>query len=238
MNLSELSKSHRKLAALYIESKKKMKYGGNPVPKKDKNYIISIVNDQRRCFSVIEYNDGWEADSNNGKVHDRSVPCIEMISYHSEQENNISESEFISLLMEIIEIYSTFDLNNNVIICSRTNGAGRIVFDAIRNEVREMIDPENVRFFPLSRRLKTGVEQFKNPGKGWEMTAADEKNCLNAMKTAEGEGFFTLVTDRSRSMFQLATSIDSKEQQDIESFQYVWMMLSFIRLYSMSLFPD
>ena len=55
------------------------------------------------------------------------------------------------------------------------------------------------------------------------------------MKTAQEQGYFTLATDNSKNMFQM-TSVDYSEQKEIDSFMYVWMMLSFIRLSSMSLF--
>ena len=235
MDHKQLRKAHPQLFRLWVESKKALKFGDSdpgPVPQKDKNYVLSVVNDKERCFTVIEYNDGWVSDTRDKKVQDINIPSREIISFQSQ---DISENNFISLLMDIIQIYSTEDLENQILACFRTNGAGRIAFNAVRNEVNAL-DLENIQFFPTARRSKYGGEElFSGIGKGWEMSVSEEKKCLDAMKTAQEQGYFTLATDNSRNMFQM-TSVDYSEQKEIDSFMYVWMMLSFIRLSSMSLF--
>jgi hypothetical protein len=232
MDHKQLRKEHPELFKLWVDYG--LKYGGNPVPQEGKNYIISIVNSLPRCFTIIEYNDGWVADSKDGKVQDIHIPSREIISY---QGQKIAETQFISLLIDIIEIYSTDELSNQLIICCKTNGAGQIVFDALRKELINVLSHENVKFFPTSRRSKYGKELFTKPGLGWEISSSEEKDYLDSMKTALEQGYFTLATDRSKAMFEL-TSVDYTEQKEIEPFMYCWMMLSFIRLSTMNLFME
>jgi len=236
MNQKDLRKSHPELFRLWVRHK--FKVGDNPTPQQDKNYIIAIVNDTRRCFVVLEYNDGWYSESEQDEAgnftgQDINIPSKEIISYQSQE---ISENNFTALLIELIKVYSSEDLNNNLIVCIRTNGAGKIAFNSVRKEVRAQ-DLENVQFFPTSRRSKSGSDIFKTQVKrlsqGWEMTVLDEKNCFDAMRTSQGQGYFILFADKSRQMFQLTSS---EEQIDIEPFMYCWYMLSFIRLSTMSLF--
>lgn len=233
-----LRKAHPKLFKLWV--KHKFKYGDNPIPQQNKNYIISIVNDTRRCFVVLEYNDGWYSEDSQ----DINIPSKEIISYTGTEKDehgndtHPSENNFIALLIEIIKVYSTEELNNQLIICIRTNGPGRIVFDAVRKEVYAQ-EIENIQFFPTSRRSKYGKDIFKTQvkrlGQGWEMTVLDEKNCFDAMKTSKEQGYFVLVADKSKQMFEL-TSFE--ELKDIEHFMYCWFMLSFIRLSTMHLFSE
>ncbi len=238
MDQKTLRKLHPELFRLWVRHK--FKYGDNPIPQQDKNYIISIVNDTRRCFVVLEYNDGWYSEDSQNI----NIPSKEIISYtgieKDENGNDIhpSENNFISLLIDIIRIYSTEDLENQLIVCVRTNGPGRIAFDAIRKEVQAQ-DIENVQFFPTSRRSKYGKEIFKTQVKrlsqGWEMTKLDETNCFDAMRTAQEQGYFILVAEKSKQVFQL---ISSEEQLNIEHFTFCWYMLSFIRLNTMQLFSE
>ena len=245
MDQKTLRKLHPELFRLWVRHK--FKFGDDPTPQKDKNYIISIVNDSRRCFVVLEYNDGWYSESEedgNGNLssQDINIPSKEIIIYtgieKDENGNDIhpSENNFISLLTDIIRIYSTEDLENQSIVCVRTNGPGRIAFDAIRKETQAQ-DIENVQFFPTSRRSKYGKEIFKTQVKrlsqGWEMTTLDEKNCFDAMRTAQEQGYFILVADKSKQVFQLTSS---EEQLEVEPFAFCWFMLSFIRLNVMQLF--
>lgn len=233
MNERQLRKEHPELFKLWVETKFKFGIHENgPVPQKDKNYIISVVNESFRCFTVVEYNDGWISDSRDGKVQDVNIPSREIISFQSQ---DISENDFISLLIDIIRIYSTFDLNNQVVACFRTNGAGKIVFDSVKSFIIDDHEIDNVKFFPTTRRTKDGREIFTRIGRGWEMTAAHEKDCLDSMKTAQEQRYFDLATDNSRNMFRM-TSVDYSEHKEIDSFMYVWMMLSFIRLSSMGIF--
>jgi len=236
MNQKELRKAHPELFRLWVRHK--FKVGDDPAPQQDKNYIISIVNDSRRCFVVLEYNDGWYSESeedDNGNLigQDINIPSKEIISY---QNQEISENNFIALLIDIIKVYSSEDLENNLIVCVRTNGAGRIAFDAIRKEVMAQ-DIDNVQFFPTSRRSKYGKDIFKTQvkrlGQGWEMTTLDEKNCFDAMRTAQEQGYFIFMASKTKQVFQLTSS---EEQLDIEPFMYCWFMLSFIRLNVMQLF--
>jgi hypothetical protein len=235
MNPKQLRKEHPELFRLWVESKKALRFGDSdpgPIPQKDKNYIISIVNDQRKCFSVIEYNDGWATDDQKGKVQDVNVPSREVISFQSQ---DISENEFIALLIDIMRVYSSFELDNDLIACFRTNGAGKIVFDAVKSYIQSDMTFEDIKYFPTARRTKSGKELFTRTGRGWEMTAAHEKDCLDSMKTAEEQRYFVLATDNSKNMFQM-TSVDYSEQKEIDSFMYVWMMISFIRLNMVNLF--
>ena len=229
MNKKEFHKLHPELFRIYVRHK--FKYGDNPTPQQDKNYIISIVNDTRRCFVVLEYNDGWYSEDGQNI----NITSKEIISY---QDQSISENNFIVLLTEIIKVYSSEDLNNNLLVCVRTNGAGRIAFDAIRKEVQTQ-DIDNIQFFPTSRRSKYGNDIFKTQvkrlGQGWEMTTLDEKNCFDAMRTALDLRFFVLVADKSKQVFELTSS---EEQIDIEPFAFCWFMLSFIRLNVMQLFSE
>ena len=229
MNQKEFRKSNPELFRLYVRHK--FKFGDNPTPQQDKNYIIAIVNDTRRCFVVLEYNDGWYSEDGQ----DINIPSKEIISY---QNQEISENNFISLLTELIKVYSSEDLENQLMVCVRTNGAGRIAFDAIRKEVQTQ-DIDNVQFFPTSRRSKYGKDIFKTKLKrlsqGWEMTKLDETNCFDAMRTAQEQGYFILVADKSKQVFQLTSS---EEQLDIEPFAFCWFMLSFIRLSTMQLFSE
>lgn len=229
MDYKKLRKLHPELLRLCVRHT--LKYGENPIPQKDKNYIISIVSESRRCFVVLEYNDGWYAEDNQ----DINIPSREVLSFANNTE--ISENNFISLLIDIVKIYSTDKLNNQVVICNRTNGAGRVVFDAMRKEIHNMLSLENIQFFPTSRRSKYGKDIFKAKIKrlsqGWEMTVLDEKNCFDAMRTAQEQAFFTLATDKSKQMFDL---ISFEEQLSFEPFFYCWSMLSFIRLSAMNLF--
>ncbi len=235
MDHKQLRKEHPELFKLWVTSKKELRFGDSdpgPVPQKDKNYIISVVNESFRCFSVIEYNDGWTSDAREGKVQDIKIPSREVLSF---ENKDISENAFISLLMDILRIYSTYDLNNQILACFRTNGAGRIAFNAVRNEVNAL-DLENIQFFPTARRSKYGGEElFTRIGKGWEISAGEERKCWDAMKTAQEQGYFTLAIDISKNAFQM-TSVDYSEQKEIDPFMFVWMMLSFIRLSSMGLF--
>lgn len=233
MDHKQLRKAHPQLFRLWVVHK--FKYGETetgPVPQKDKNYVLSVVNDKERCFTVIEYNDGWISDSREGEAQDTNVPSREIMSF---QSKDISENSFISLLIDIIRTYSTDDINNQLVAIFRTNPPGSIAFNAVRSQVDDDMTIENVKFFPTARRTKHGKELFTRIGRGWEMTVAHEKDCLDAMKTAEEQEFFALATDNSRNMFQM-TSVDYSEQKEIDSFMYVWMMLSFVRLSSMSLF--
>ena len=229
MNQREFRKQNPELFRLWVRHK--FKFGENPIPQKDKNYIIAIVNDSWRCFVVLEYNDGWYSKNENDKTQDINIPSKEIISFQSQ---DISENEFESLLIEIIKIYSTEDLNNQLVICCRTNGPGQIVFDFLRKEIN-MLEIDNVTIFPTSRRSKYGKELFKSIGTGWDMGQNDVKDCFDAMRTAQGEGFFILATDKTKQMF-MTTSIDNP--LDLEPFIYCWMMLSFIRLSTMQLFSE
>ena len=241
MNDKELRKQHKELWSLWVQHK--FKYPDTetgPIPQKGKNYIIAIVNDQSRCFVVIEYNDGWTGDINDkGKAINKNIPSKEIISFNGNENQGkaISENEFISLLIDIIKIYSTEDLQNQLHICIRTNGSGQIAFDAIRMETVNMLSLENIQIFPTTRRSKYGKELFTKLGQGWDMTSAVEKDCFDAMKTAQEEGFFSLGTNKSIQMFQL-TSLEEIQEKGIEPFMYCWFMLSFIRLSKMSLFRD
>ncbi len=232
MNQKELRKAHPELFRLWVRHK--FKVGDDPSPQQDKNYIISIVNDTRRCFVVLEYNDGWYSEDGQ----DINIPSKEIISYtgieKDENGNDIhpSENNFIALLIKLIKVYSSEDLNNQLIVCIRTNGAGRIALDSVRKEIYSQ-EIENVQMFPTSRRSKYSRELFKDIGKGWEMKALDEKNCFDAMRTAQEQGYFILVADKSKQVFQLTSS---EEQLDIEPFAFCWFMLSFIRLSTMQLF--
>jgi len=227
MDHKQLRKEHQELFKLWVRHK--LKYGKNPIPQKDKNYIISIVSESRRCFVVLEYNDGWYAEDGQ----DINIPSREVLSFAHNTE--ISENTFISLLIDIVKIYSTNELNNQVVICNRTNGAGRVVFDALRKEIYNMLSLENINFFPVSRRSRYGKEIFKNTGKGWEMSVSDVKNCFDAMRTAMEQAYFTVATDKSKQMFGL---VSSEEQLDFEPFFHCWSMLSFIRLSAMNLFSE
>lgn len=233
MNDKELRKQHKPLWKLWVENKfgfPDSEHG--PVPQKGKNYILSVVSDSRRCFVVIEYNDGWESDDINGKQVEISIQSKEIMSYKGDE---ISESEFFSLLMDIVKIYSTEDLENELIICNRTNGPGQTIFDMMRIEARES-ELENIRFFPTSRRSKANEELFTRTGTGWKMSVAHEKDCFDAMRTAQEQQYFSLATNNSKNAFR-ATSIDDKERKDnIEPFEYCWLMLSFIRFSTMNLF--
>ena len=221
-------KEHPDLFKLWVRHK--FKFGDNPIPQKNKNYIISIVSELKRCFVLIEYNDGWYSEGENGRTEDISIPSLEVISYS--EKKDISENNFISFLTDIIKIYSA---ENQLIICNRTNGPGRVVFDAIKKEVFNMLNLENARMFPISRRSKYGKEIFKNIGQGWDMSLTDEKQCLDAMRTAMDQGYFTLAADKSKQMFDV---LSSKEQLNVEPFLYCWAMLSFIRLSAMNLFME
>lgn len=236
MDQKTLRKQHPELFRLWVRHK--FKFGDDPTPQQDKNYIISIVNDTRRCFVVLEYNDGWYSEDGQ----DINIPSKEIISYtgiekdENGNDTHPSENNFISLLTELIKVYSSEDLENQLMVCVRTNGPGRIAFDAVRKEVQAQ-DIDNVQFFPTSRRTKSGNDVFKTQVKrlsqGWEMTVLDEKNCFDAMKTSREQGFFILMAEKSKQMFEL-TSVE--ELQDIEHFMYCWFMLSFIRLNVMQLF--
>ena len=239
MNDKALRKLHPQLWRLWVANK--FSFGNNPTPQKDKNYIISIVNDSRRCFVVLEYNDGWFAEDSQ----DINIPSKEIISYAGikKDENGneiyIPENSFISLLIEIIKVYSSDELNNDLIVCFRTNGAGRVAFDAVKKEVINMLEMENVQFFPTTRRSKYGKDVFKAKIKrlsqGWEMTVLDEKNCFDAMRTAQEQGYFTLAANKSKQAFGITSN---EEQLEFESFTYCWLMLSFIRLSTMYLFNN
>lgn len=243
MDQRTLKKQHKPLWTLWVNHK--FKFGENPIPQKEKRYIMAIVNDSRRCFTVLEYNDGWTAGQDDkGETRDINIPSREVISYNGSKEINkqevlISENEFISLLIDLIKIYSTEDLNNQLVICCRTNGAGRIVIDALKNEINGMVDGlDNARFFPVARRSKSGKELFNKPGQGWEMSVKDEKDCFDAMRTAQEQGYFIVMADETKQAFQL-TSVDDKERQgNVEPFTYCWLMLSFIRLSTMNLFSE
>ena len=88
MNHKTFKKLHPELFKLWVRHK--FKFGENPVPQKDKNYILAIVNDSRRCFVVLEYNDGWTASRDEkGKTQDISIPSKEIMSF---QDQEISES--------------------------------------------------------------------------------------------------------------------------------------------------
>jgi len=228
MNERIFRKQSPSLFKLWV--KHKFKFGDNPTPQESKNYVIAIVNDSRRCFVIIEYNDGWVADSESGKVEDINIPSKEIIAY---QDQEISENNFINLLLKLIQIFSE---NNNLIICNRTNGPGKVAFNILRKEVNNMLELDNVRFFPTSRRSKYGgKELFTKLACGWEMSTQDEKNCFDAMRTAQEQGYFTLATDKSKQAFGLTSS---EEQLNIEPFFYCWLMLSYIRLATMNLFND
>lgn len=228
MNERQFRKAHSNLFKLWV--KHKFRFGDNPTPQEDKNYILAVVNDSTRCFVILEYNDGWVADSEEGKVQDINIPSVELMSYYSSE---ISENNFTSLLLELIQIFSE---KNELIICNRTNGPGKVVFNILRKEVFNMLELDNVRFFPTSRRSKYGgKELFPKLACGWEMSVADEKNCFDAMRTAQGQGYFTLATDKSKQSFEL-TSVDEIDR--IEPFFYCWLMLSYIRLATMNLFND
>lgn len=228
-----LRKAHPQLFKLYV--KHKYSYGVDPTPQQDKNYIISIINESRRCFVVLEYNDGWYSEDNR----DINIPSKEIISYS--KDKSISENEFISLLIDIIQIYSTEELNNQVVVCIRTNGAGRGLFDTIRKETLNMMEMENIQFFPTARRSKYGTRNIfkstrdKRLGNGWEMKVQDDKECLDAMRTAIEQGYFITAAEKSRQIFQLTSN---EEQIEVEPFHHCWAMLSFIRLSNMYLFSD
>lgn len=232
MNPKDFRKEHPELFRLWVKYKYKFGSDRKPIPTKGKNYIISIVSSGQRCFSIVEYNDGWEAESENQEAKEVNTPCLEIMSYQSQ---DISENEFISLLINLIGLFSSYDLENQVVVCIRTNGAGRIILDTLRKEVHNhnLLQSDNISFFPTTRRSKYGKELFKTIGQGWEMNANDEKNCLDAMRTAQEQGYFSLATDKSKQMFQLTSS---EELIDKEPFFYVWMMLSYIRLSTMHLF--
>ncbi len=242
MNDKTLRKQHKELWSLWVQHK--FKYPDSetgPIPQKGKNYIIAIVNDKSRCFVVLEYNDGWTGDVNGkGKSIDVNIPSKEIMSFdgnekHGNHEKVISEGEFISLLIDLIKIYSTENIENQLSICIRTNGSGQTVFDAIRTEVVNMLSLENVQIFPSARRSRYGKELFTKLGQGWEMSPAVEKDCFDAMRTAQEEGFFITPTIKSKQMFQL-TSLEEIQEKGIEPFMHCWFMLSFIRLSKMSLF--
>jgi len=230
MDHKQLRKSHPELFRLWVRNK--FKFGDNPVPQQDKNHIIAIVNESRRCFVVLEYNDGWTADTNEEKTQDINIPSKEIISY---QNQEISENNFIALLIDIIKVYSTEELNNQLIICNKTNGPGRVVFDTLRKELFNMVGLDNIRLFPTSRRSKYGKELFTKIGQGWEISASDEKNCFDSMRTSQEQGYFTLATDKSKQAFQ-STSNEEQLKLGVEPFMYCWFMLSFIRLSTMNLF--
>ena len=226
MNQKQLRKAHPELFRLWVRHK--FKFGDNPTPQQDKNYIIAIVNDTRRCFVVLEYNDGWYSEDGQ----DINIPSKEIISYQSQE---ISENNFITLLIDIIKVYSSEELNNQLILCNKTNGPGRVVFDTLRKELFSMMGLENIRLFPTSRRSKYGKELFTKIGQGWEISASDEKNCFDSMRTSQEQGYFTLATDKSKQAFQ-STSNEEQLKLGVEPFMYCWFMLSFIRLSTMNLF--
>jgi hypothetical protein len=232
MHHNTLRKQHPELFRLWVKHNPKLKYGGDPTPKKGKNYIVAIVNDSFRCFVVIEYNDGWTAQNEDQEDQDLNIPSREVLSFNS---NEITENAFISLLMDILRIYSTEENVNQVIACFRTNGPGRIAFDIVRNDILSRIDMENVSLFPIVRRTKYGKEVFGTIGNGWDMNAAMEKLCFDSMRTAQEHGFFTLATDKSKQAFGITSN---PEPIDIEPFVYCWLMLSYIRLETMRLFSD
>lgn len=234
MDQRTLRKQHKALWEIWVRHK--FKFGENPVPQKYKNYIMAVVNDSRRCLVILEYNDGWISDRDEkDRQVDVNISSKEILSY---QDQEISENSFFSLLMDLIKIFSTEFLNNELIVCTRTNGPGQVIFDMIRKEVLNFNQMDNVRLFPTSRRSKFGKELFKNPGKGWEMSVGEEKDCMDAMRTAQEQRYFTLCTDKSKQAFQ-ATSVDDKERQgDVNPFEYCWLMLSFIRLSTMNLFTE
>ncbi len=231
MDHKQLRKAHHKLWSLWV--KNKFSFGDDPTPQKDKNYIISIVNESRRCFVVLEYNDGWYSEDNK----DINIPSKEIISYSKDKA--ISENDFISLLIDIIQIYSSIELNNQVVACIRTNGAGRGLFDIVRKEVQNMREMENVQFFPTARRSNYGkdLKTFGSGrlGQGWDMKVQDDKECLEAMRTAVELSYFTLAANKSKQIFQLTSN---EEQIEVEPFHHCWSMLSFIRLSNMFLFND
>jgi len=229
MHHRTLRKEHPELFRLWV--KHKFKYGGNPLPRKGRNYIFAIVNDSKRCFVIIEYHDGWLSNHEDDKsINDLNIPSREILSFNSDE---ISENTFISLLIDLIQIYSTHELSNQVVVCNRTNGPGRIVFDVLRKEVDSMLSLDNVFFFPTSRRSKYGKELFNSIGNGWEMNAAMDKLCFESMRTAQENGYFTLATDKSKQAFGITSN---EELIDIEPFVYCWLMLSFIRMSNMDLF--
>lgn len=232
MDHKQLRKEHHQLWELWV--KHKFAFGDNPIPQPEKNYIIAIVSDSNRCFVLLEYNDGWIAENGDDRVQDINIPSKEIISY---SQKHISENNFIELLLELIQIYSA---DNNLIVVNRTNGPGRIVFDALRKEVYNLLSLENVRFFPTARRSKYGKDIFPKKknillGQGWEMSVAEEKLCFEAMRTAQEQGYFILVADKSKQAFGITST---EEQIDIEPFVFCWMMLSFIRLSTMYLFEE
>ena len=241
MDNKTFRKQHKELFSLYVRHK--FKYPDTktgPIPQEGKNYIISIVNDKSRCFVVLEYNDGWTGDVDKGRAVPVNIPSKEILSYNGIEKNGshekpISENEFISFLIDIIKIFSTEQLKNQLQICIRTNGAGQIVFDAIKREVVNMLSLDNIQVFPTTRRSKYGKELFTKMSQGWEMSSAMEKDCFDAMRTAQEEGFFTLATNKSKQMFQL-TTLEEIQEKGIEPFMYCWFMLSFIRLSKMNLF--
>ncbi len=93
MDHKQLRKLHPDLFKLWVRHK--FKYGDNPIPQPEKNYVIAIVSDSNRCFVLLEYSDGWIAENGDDRVQDINIPSKEIISF---TEKEISENNFIEFL--------------------------------------------------------------------------------------------------------------------------------------------
>lgn len=235
MDHRQLAKNHSELFKLWV--REKFRFGGDPTPQKGKNYILVTVSEAKHCFVLIEYNDNWKiGNGEKNNVERQNIPSREIISYNGsktikDREVHITDTGYIALLTNIIEIFSTEKLNNQLVVCCRTNGTGRVVFDSLKKEMAS--SSENVRFFPTIRRSGNGKELFSDLQKGWEMSSAEEELSWEAMRTAIHQEYFSLSTDLSRQTFDRAST---NEHVMVEPYTYCWLMLSFIRYNSIILF--